>query len=53
MSHCLEGNLSNENVEHFNEFMQGKTEAIEKMANATIEDAKAIAEQAAAEKREA
>ena len=49
-SHYAEGNLSNDTVHSFNEILLRKSEAIEKMAQATSEHAKAMAEQAATKK---
>ncbi|CAD6241946.1 unnamed protein product [Miscanthus lutarioriparius] len=48
LSHCSEGYLSNDIVNSFNDFQLKKLQAIEKMAEATSEHAKAIAKQAAA-----
>ena len=42
-SHCSEGSLSNDIVNSFNDFQLKKLQAIEKMAEATSEHAKAIA----------
>ncbi|CAN6301484.1 unnamed protein product [Urochloa humidicola] len=52
-SQSSEGNLSNETVSSFNDFQLRKSEAIEKMAEATSEHARAIAEQTAAKKEKA
>ncbi|KAF8689591.1 hypothetical protein HU200_041767 [Digitaria exilis] len=52
-SQASEGNLSNETVNFFNDFQLRKSEAIKKMAEATSEHAKAIAEQTAAKKEKA
>ncbi|CAN6307217.1 unnamed protein product [Urochloa humidicola] len=52
-SQSSEGNLSNETVSSFNDFQLRKSEAIEKMSEATSEHARAIAEQIAAKKEKA